>query len=313
MKYRPAYVIAGIGAVVVVVIVASIIDPTGEKAIYVAVGAPILLLAGVLLYQWKWATSQEKPRPLEDLTPEVRADPGLIDDYWLIYRLLALEPLDEEALKRAQAPTMGLVKANIKLAAVVCILPVLAGVMVLTGEVPDFGNGDWLVVLPVILAPAALLWVRYMMSKAGETAGSWLDPLGMRMTSMPTVSIGSDYGSGSGMRSRVSGASVIEGERHGRRIHIALGGEHQTSVEAEVPGFEITPKGGRLTVGPGSPDAVARVLEPLGESDRWKNLREVKGGEEGITAVRKVDAHNGWMWDLWLCERLAEELGQRPG
>ena len=309
MKYRPAYVVAGIVAVVVAVIIASIIDPTGKKALPVAVGAPILLLAGMLLYQWKWATSQEEPRPLEDLTPEVRRDPGLIDDHWLMYRLLALEPLDTEALKRAQAPTVGLIKANIKLAAVVCILPLLAGVMILTGWVPDFGDGKWLVILPVLLAPAALWWVRYMMSRAGETAGSWLDPMGLRMTSMPTVSIGSDYGSGSGMRSRVSGASVMEGERHGHKVHIALGEDHVTRIKGEVPPFEIAQKGGRLQAGPDSPPEVARVVEPLSQSDSWKKLREVKGGKEGITAVRKVDANNGWMWDLWLCERLAEELG----
>lgn len=309
MKYRPAYVIAGIAAVVVAVIIASIIDPTGKKALPIAVGAPILLLAGMLLYQWKWAESQEEPRPLEALTPEVRADPGLIDDHWLMYRLLALEPLDTEALKRAQAPTVGLIKANIKLAAVVCILPLLAGAMIVTGWVPDFGDGKWLVVLPIVLAPAALWWVRYMMNRAGETAGSWLDPLGMRMTAMPTVSVGSDWGSGSGMRSRVSGASEMEGERHGHMVEIALGSDHLTKVKKAVPEFEITQKGGRLTAAPGAPDAVAKVLEPLGESDRWKKLREVKGGKSGITARRKVDASNGWMWDLWLCERLAEELG----
>ena len=309
MKYRPAYVIAGIAVVVVAVIVASIIDPTGKTALPVAVAGPILLLGGMLLYQWKWATSQEKPRPLEDLTPEVRADPGLIDDWGLMYRLVALEPLDEEALKRAQAPTAGLMKANIKLGAVISILPLLAGVMILTGWVPDFGDGDWLVVVPFVLAPAALLWVRYMMGRAGRSAGSWLDPMGMRMTSLPSVSIGSDYSSGSGMRSRVSGASVMDGERHGRKVHIALGSDHQTHVDGKVPAFEITQKGGRLVAAPEAPDAVTRVLAPLGESDRWKKLRGVEGGKEGITAVRKVDAHNGWMWDLWLCERLAEELG----
>ena len=226
-----------------------------------------------------------------------------------MYRLLALEPLDTEALKRAQAPTAGLMKANIKLGAVISILPLLAGVMVLTGSVPNLGDGKWVAILPVLLAPAALWWVRYMMNRAGETAGSWLDPMGLRMTSMPTVSIGSDYGSGSGMRSRVSGASVMEGERHGRKVHIALGGDHQTRIEGEVPAFEITQKGGRLIGLTRRSRRVARVLEPLGESDRWKKLREVKGGAGGITAVRKVDAHNGWMWDLWLCERLAEELG----
>ena len=308
MKYRPAYVIAGIAVVVIVVIIASIIDPTGKTALPFAVGMPILLLAGMLLYQWKWAESQEEPRPLEALTPEVRADPGLIDDHWLIYRLLALEPLDTEALRRAQAPTAGLMKANIKLAAAVCILPLLAGAMIVTGSVPDLGDGAWIVVLPVLFAPLALWWVRSMLSKAGETAGSWLDPLGLRMTGMPTVSIGSDWGSGSGMRSRVSGASEMEGERHGHSVKISLGGEHLTKVKSPVPEFEITQKDCRLTAGPGSPDAVAKVLEPLGESDRWKKLREVKGGKSGITARRKVDTQNGWMWDLWLCERLAEEL-----
>jgi len=308
VRYRPRYVVAGLIAVVAVIMVASIIDPTGKKALPVAVAGPILLLARILLYQWEGAESQEKPRPLANLTPEVRADPGLIDDHLLMYRLLALEPLDTEALQRAQAPTMGLVKANIKLAAVICIFPLLAGVMVLTGKVPNLGEGKWLVVVPFALAPAALWWVRYMMGRAGESAGSWLDPLGMKLTAMPTVSVGSDYGSGSGMRSRVSGASEMEGQRHGHRVQIALGGDHLTTVKAPVPEFEITQKGGRLIASPEAPDAVARVLAPLGESDRWKKLREVKGGKEGITARRKVDTQNGWMWDLWLCERLAEEL-----
>ena len=310
MKYRPAYVIAGIAAVVVAVVVASIVDPTGKKALPIAVGGPILLLAGMLLYQWKWVRSQEEPRSISELTPEIQRDPGLIDDHLLMYRLLALEPLDTEALRRAQAPGVGMMKTSLKVAAFVCILPLLAGVMIVTGWVPDLGEGKWLAILPVLLAPAALWWIRSMMSQAGETAGSWLDPLGMRMTAMPTVSLGSDWGSGSGMRSRVSGASEMEGRRNGRKVEVALGSHHRTQVKTPVPEFEITQKGGRLTASPDSPDAVRRVLADLTESDRWKKLREVKGGKSGITAVRKVDAQNGWMWDLWLCERLAEELGE---
>ena len=41
----------------------------------------------------------------------------------------------------------------------------------------------------------------------------------------------------------------------------------------------------------------------------WRKL-EVEGGLEGILARRPVTAHpQGYLYDLWLIERIAEQLG----
>src|SRR3954447_21597045 len=186
MRYRPRYVFAALGLVVVVILAAAVADASGKTALYVGVPLPILLVFGVLLYQWLWAGSQEKPR-LPDRVGEAAAkDPGTITDYWEMYRLMAVKPIDPEALARATRGTMGIVKANVKLAAVVMILPIAAGVMVIVGKAPDFGSGAFLVALPLILAPLALLWVRLMMGRAAESGGSTLEPLGLELTGMPS-------------------------------------------------------------------------------------------------------------------------------
>jgi hypothetical protein len=308
MKYRPGYVFAALGLVVVVILAAAVADPTGKTALYVGVPLPILLLFGVLLYQWLWAGSQERPPVPQEVDPAAAKDPGAITDYWQMYRLMAVKPIDLEALARAQRGVMGVVKANVKLGAVVMILPIAAGVMVIVGKVPDLGSGAFLVALPFVLAPLALLWVRLMMTRAAESGGSTLEPLGLEITSLPSVGVGRSTGSATGMGARVSGASVIEGERHGRRVRISLGERHVTEVSGHLPQFEIEQKRGRLRVADGAPAAVEAVLAGLQPSERWRKLRKVSGGPDGAVAERGVDSENGWLWDLWLCERLLAEL-----
>ena len=58
----------------------------------------------------------------------------------------------------------------------------------------------------------------------------------------------------------------------------------------------------------GAPAAVESVLASLGPSPHWAKLRKVSGGVQGVVAERKVDSESGWLWDLWLCERLLAEL-----
>src|SRR3954453_5274225 len=137
VRYRPAYVFAAIGVVVVVILAAAIADPTGKTALYVGVALPILLAFGILVYQWLWAGSQERPRMPQAVGADAASDPGTIADYWAMYRLMAVKPIDPEALAKAQRGVMGVVKANIKLAAVVMVLPIAAGAMVIAGKPPD--------------------------------------------------------------------------------------------------------------------------------------------------------------------------------
>ena len=308
MRYRPAYVFAAIGAVVVAILAAAIADPTGKTPLYVGVALPILLGFGILLYQWLWAGSQERPRLPEEVGADAAADPGKIEDYWAMYRLMAVKPIDPEALATAQRGVMGVIKANIKLAAVVMVLPLAAGVMVIVGKAPDLGSGAFLVAVPFVLAPLALLWARLMMARAADGGGSMLEPLGLEITSLPSVGISHGSGSATGLGARVSGASVMEGERHGRHVRVSLGERHVTEVSGRAPEFEIEQKKERVRARPGAPAAIEKLLSGLGPSPHWAKLRKVSGGPQGVVAERKVDADNGWLWDLWLCERLLDEL-----
>ena len=307
MKYKPAYVLAGVAAVVALTLLAALVDPAGKTPLYVGTIAPILLLFGVLGYQWVWAGRQGAP-PSAAVTEEERRDAGRIADHWRMYEVLATGEIDPEAMRRARRATSSLVRDNVKLGAIVALLPVAAAVMVATQTAPDFGSGAFLVLVPLVLAPAALFWVRTMMARAAETGADMMAPLGLRMTAMPRVGIENRFGSGTGHGTRVEGATVLEGDRMGHAVRIELGSAQTTSVAARVPPFRIEPEGERLVAAAETPAPVRELLAGLGPSPRWGKLRRVEGGAGGIVIERKVDADNGWMWDLWLAERLAEAL-----
>jgi hypothetical protein len=55
----------------------------------------------------------------------------------------------------------------------------------------------------------------------------------------------------------------------------------------------------------GGSDAAA-VLEGVSPSDRWDGVR-VHAGGSGIVVERRGDP-SGWLCDLWLAERLADQL-----
>ncbi|MDQ3990754.1 MAG: hypothetical protein M3245_00380 [Actinomycetota bacterium] len=53
---------------------------------------------------------------------------------------------------------------------------------------------------------------------------------------------------------------------------------------------------------------MAEALRPLRKAARWRDLG-LEAGPEGIRVHRPADSDNGWLYDLWLAERLAERLG----
>jgi hypothetical protein len=81
-------------------------------------------------------------------------------------------------------------------------------------------------------------------------------------------------------------------------------------VDVPVAPFRICAESGRLVAEPG---AVPEVEEALGElapaTKVWRDV-VVEGGPDGIYARRPVTSHpQGYVYDLWLAERLAERLG----
>ena len=138
-----------------------------------------------------------------------------------------------------------------------------------------------------------------------------------------------------GLRSRISDATEIAephvfwGERSGGQVFIRIGVDEKgeggelysnrrlrqiTVVRAALPAFELLGEDGAFSPAPGSaavPEAAVAFFSSLAPSPEvWHRLRLV-AGPEGIVATRPLvdDYLSGWIYDLWLCERLALVLG----
>jgi hypothetical protein len=114
-------------------------------------------------------------------------------------------------------------------------------------------------------------------------------------------------------------ATEFSGTRHGRRVALRLGvvpsmlrgrGVNEVLVEASVAPFRVREDAGRLVVEPGGVPEVEEFLAGLSPAPaEWRDA-EVEGGPDGIVARRPVTAHpQGYVYDLWLVERLADRLG----
>jgi hypothetical protein len=110
----------------------------------------------------------------------------------------------------------------------------------------------------------------------------------------------------------------FSGTRHGRSVALRIGvvpsirgkGMNEVEVDTAVAAFRINAEGGRLVAEPGAMPEVEEVLAELAPSPKvWRDVL-VEGGPEGIRARRPVTSHpQGYVYDLWLVERLADRLG----
>jgi hypothetical protein len=110
------------------------------------------------------------------------------------------------------------------------------------------------------------------------------------------------------------------GTRRGRRVGLRIGvvpsvlGKAVTEAEvaAAVAPFRIRAAGGRLVAEPGAMSEVGELLGELGTSSKvWRDV-VVDGGPEVIRARRPITMQGhpqGYVYDLWLVERLADRLG----
>jgi hypothetical protein len=115
-----------------------------------------------------------------------------------------------------------------------------------------------------------------------------------------------------------SSGTELSGIRHGRYVALRLGvvsgirerGVNEVQVDAPVAPFRVHDESGRLVAEPGAMPEVEEVLGELAPAPKtWRKL-DVQGGPDGILARRPVTAHSqGYVFDLWLVERLADRLG----
>jgi hypothetical protein len=116
-------------------------------------------------------------------------------------------------------------------------------------------------------------------------------------------------------------ATEFSGTRNGRAFALRMGvvptvwrdrGANEVQAQAPVVPFKIREDDGRLVAEAGAPSEVEELLAGLApNSDVWRDL-EVEGGPDGILARRPIKMKGnpqGYVYDLWLVERLAERLG----
>jgi hypothetical protein len=147
-------------------------------------------------------------------------------------------------------------------------------------------------------------------ARAVAAGDDYLRPLGLQTTETPTrVNPGGPEG-----HSYQEGATVVEGERHGRSVEIRLdAGRYRTRLSGSFEEFHVRSEDGRLVASERSPEAIRSGVESLTPDDRWKGV-EVKGGGDGVTvfhrAKGKAASQGLWFDDLWLAESLAGLAGR---
>jgi hypothetical protein len=113
----------------------------------------------------------------------------------------------------------------------------------------------------------------------------------------------------------------FSGTRNGRRVALRMGvvssrwrerGANEVHVEAPVAPLRVREEGGRLVAEPGSPPEVEEFVAGLAPAPEvWRDA-EIEGGPDGIVARRPITMKanpQGYVYDLWLLERLADRLG----
>ena len=159
-------------------------------------------------------------------------------------------------------------------------------------EIADAGTVPWVV-----------LWEALKLAVPGDDADDSMTELGLRMDDWRGGF--NDLGQRMhGVRGRFQVEIRIGRSERGLRGQ----GVQLTWLRAATPEFAIIATDGALAADDG---AVAAIVERFAPSHAWDGT-ELRGGPEGIAARRPITMGGqqaGWAYDLWLCERIAAELG----
>ena len=110
----------------------------------------------------------------------------------------------------------------------------------------------------------------------------------------------------------------FSGTRNGRRVQLRMGvvpfglgkrAVNEVHIDAPVAPFSASADGDRLVAEPSGLSEIDEFLAGLAPARAWRKT-SVEGGPDGILARRPITAHpQGYVYDLWLVERLADRLG----
>jgi hypothetical protein len=298
------FVVAGI--CVAIALTASPTDADPKLQFGLIFGVVAVFLALLMLIQRR-ALNRASSGDARDFAKGAHGvdDPTKLSDGEL-WAALAVHPIDDEAVK-AGRELWGAARRSMNLGVVIVILIFLA-----VPPIYLFGTFIPLLIGAPLIVIAALYGTYRAIGPGGEVESGFdrmdraMKPLGLSLADRPTVEMVPRPPTMPGYSARLLGPTVMMGERHGRRVEVHQEqGLSETTVRASIPEFEARARRGRFSVENGASGAGA-VLSAISASDRWNGVR-VHGGRDGIVVDRKGDP-SAWLCDLWLAERLADEL-----
>jgi hypothetical protein len=270
----------------------------------------MLWFAGVLLYWW-WVFLFKGNKELEALAQSPGGDvPGIksLKSWNTLHRAMTISGGNtEEFIKNAKKANRPIIVwfGSVNLLACWIFGPF---VLALLGIVPDTlskaGPAIWLggavawVVLQLVVTYIVLGW------GAGASEKAYLAPLGLAVTRVPGLKADVIALIGGGQQLIPDGPAIVEGERHGRLVHIETIDKHSlTIVQSRVPEFTVQSKDGKLVPNEGAPEPMAKALRSLRKAKRWRGIAAY-AGPQGIAVQRRSTGTNMWLYDLWLAEYL---------
>ncbi len=298
------FIVGGFLFVIASTVITAILTPDdGRMALYVGVGAVsvfVILIIGYWIMQIVFLGYGSMQAP--DLSQKKNvADLSVLASWNTLFNAMVTEGGDPESMQKAVRKGNSSLIIWFLWAAVIGLFPILLMIPyvfdLLEWSYIRYGVIFYLGVIVLMCFLTFFLGGRA--AEAGEEV--MLAPLGLKLTGLPNVV---PTGTGVGVR----GATQMEGTRFGRAVQITVGiGQVTTQVRFPAPVFVVKSQAGDLEAGSGAPQAVFDALQSLRKAKRWESL-EIQGDKSGITALRNRKGQNMWLYDLWLIERIINEI-----
>jgi hypothetical protein len=314
-KLYKIYIWGGASLIVVYIVASTLIFDAlslpGPK-VFLVLGGPLMLwFAGIVLYWW-WVFLFKSNKELEELAQvQEKGFPGIksLKSWNTLHQAMAIYGGNVEELvknvKKANRPML-LWYGGLNLLAIWICCPITLGSLEIIPA--DGGIGIWLagvfvwIALMLVGTPVLLSWG----GKSAEKA--YLAPLGLAITQVPGLKPDVIGLIGGGQNLIPDGPAIVEGERHGRLVHIETIDKHSLTVlQAKLPEFKVQSNDGKLVPDKGAPETVVRALKSLRKAKRWQGI-EVNAGSDGIGIQRQSKGTNMWLYDLWLAEYLLDKI-----
>ena len=281
-----------------------------KQAFFVILGPLMLWFTGILLYWW-WVLLFKGNRELEEAARQRKEElPGVesLANWNTLHLAMSIAGGNAEEFirkaKKANRPVLVWYGFLNLLAVWICGPVTLGSLGIFQLDVRVWVGGVFVWIVSMLVLTYVLVgWG----GKSSEEA--YLAPLGLAITQAPGLTPDAIAAIGGGQKLLPAGPAIVEGERHGRLVHIEMMDKYSLTVlQARLPEFKVRSDDGRLIPEKGAPETVAKVLKSLRKAKRWQGV-EINAGSEGIGIQRESKGTNMWLYDLWLAEYLLDRIG----